>query len=56
MARISCLLEEYCNGQGKILLGTYNKPLTKYIEYLSERMEKVQNISLSGEENKECRN
>lgn len=53
VARIPYLLEKYCNGQDKILFVTYNKSLTKYIEYLYEKMEKVQTISLFDEANKE---
>lgn len=53
VARIPYLLEKYCNGKDKILFVTYNKSLTKYIEYLYEKMEKVQTISLFDETNKE---
>ena len=53
VARIPYLLEEYCNSQDKILFVTYNKSLTKYIEYLYEKMEKLQTISLFDEANKE---
>ena len=53
VARIPYLLEKYCNGKDKILFVTYNKSLTKYIEYLYEKMEKVQTISLFDEANKE---
>lgn len=53
VARIPYLLEKYCNGQDKILFVTYNKSLTKYIEYLYDKMEKVQTISLFDEANKE---
>ena len=53
VARIPYLLEKYCTGQDKILFVTYNKSLTQYIEYLYDKLDKVQNISLFEEQNKE---
>lgn len=53
VARIPYLLEKYCGERDRVLFVTYNKSLTKYIEYLYEKLEKVQNMSLFDTESKE---
>ncbi|WP_053985672.1 S24 family peptidase [Niameybacter massiliensis] len=44
--RITYLLENYCYESDKILFITYNRSLSKYIEYLYKKMETAVNISL----------
>ena len=44
--RITYLLENYCYEKDKILFITYNRSLSKYIEYLYKKMNTGRNISL----------
>ena len=44
--RITYLLENYCYENDKILFITYNRSLSKYIEYLYKKMDTGKNISL----------
>lgn len=46
VARIAYLLEKYCMANDKLLFVTYNKSLIKYIQYLYDKLEVQQNLSL----------
>lgn len=50
VARIAYLLEKYCMENDKILFVTYNKSLIKYIQYLYDKLEVQQNLSLFTQE------
>ncbi len=48
VSRIPYLIDKYCIGKDKILFVTYNKSLIKYIEYLYQKIDRIENLSLFG--------
>lgn len=46
VSRIPYLMDKYCIEKDKILFVTYNKSLIKYIEYLYQKIDRVENLSL----------